>query len=427
MPTPTSRLADLRAALAAANLDGFVVPLTDEHMSEYVGGYAQRLEWLTGFGGSAGTAVVLADKAAMFTDGRYTVQVREQVSPADWAYVPIPQDSVAGWLGQHAPDGSRVGYDPWLHTRAWVEQVDAALVTRDGKLVAVDANPIDALWSDRPQPSDAKLAPYDEALAGQSSAAKRAMIGDWLAERKADALVLTALDSIAWALNVRGADVAHTPVALSYAIVDADGSAELFVAPGKVDDAVLRHLGNAVKVRDRAEFAGALGSYAGKRVAADPERSVAAIVQALEAGGATIVAERDPVVLAKAKKNRSRSPATAPLPSATAPRSPASCAGSRRRRPRAARPSSPPPRSCSNSAKRPARSGTPRSTRSQARARTARSRIITSPRNRTRRSSPASSTSSIRAASISTAPPTSPASCPSASPPPKCATASPAC
>ncbi len=303
MPAPTSRLAALRTALAAQALDGFVVPLTDEHMSEYVGGYAQRLAWLTGFGGSAGTAVVLAGKAAIFIDGRYTVQVREQVSAADWDYVPIPQESVAGWIAEHAPDGARIGYDPWLHTRASVEQIGAALALRGGQIVAVETNPIDALWADRPQPSGAKLEPYDEALAGQSSAAKRAMIGDWLVERKADALVLTALDSIAWALNVRGADVAHTPVGLSYAIVDADGSAELFVAPGKVDDTVLRHLGNAVKVRDRAEFAQALGQYAGKRVAADPERSVAAIVQALEAGGATIVAERDPVVLAKAKKN----------------------------------------------------------------------------------------------------------------------------
>ena len=303
MPAPSTRLADLRSHLAAAGLDGFVVPLTDEHMSEYVGGYAQRLGWLTGFAGSAGTAVVLADRAAIFTDGRYTIQVREQVSAADWEYVLVPQDSVAGWLAAHAPAGGRIGYDPWLHTRAFVDDLTAALAPRGGTLAPVEANPIDALWADRPAPSDAVLAPYDDALAGQSSAAKRGAIGDWLTERNADALVLTALDSIAWTLNVRGADVAHTPVALAYAIVDADGSADLFVAPGKVDDATLRHLGNAVRVRDRAEFAGALGRYAGKRVAADPERSVAAIVASLEAGGATIVAERDPVVLAKARKN----------------------------------------------------------------------------------------------------------------------------
>jgi Xaa-Pro aminopeptidase len=303
MPAPSSRLADLRAQLAEQNLGGFLVPLTDEHQSEYVGGYAQRLGWLTGFGGSAGTAVVLADKAAIFTDGRYTVQVREQVSPADWEYVLVPQSSVAAWLGEHAPDGARIGYDPWLHTRASLDAIAEALAPRSGTLVAVEANPIDALWTDRPAPSPAGIEPYDDALAGRSSAAKRAGIADWLTARKADAVVITALDSIAWALNVRGADVAHTPVALAYMIVDADGSAELFTAPDKVDDAVLRHLGNAVRVRDRADFAPALARYAGKRVAADPERSAAAIVSALQAGGATLVAERDPVVLAKALKN----------------------------------------------------------------------------------------------------------------------------
>ena len=303
MPAPASRLAALRAHLAAAHLDGFVVPLTDEHMSEYVGGYAQRLGGLTGFEGSAGSAMVLADRAAIFTDGRYTIQVREQVSAADWDYVQVPEESVAGWLAEHAPADARIGYDPWLHTSGWVDEVGAALTPAGGALVAVEANPVDALWTDRPAPSSARLEPYDDALAGRSSAAKRAAVGDWLAERRADALVLTALDSIAWALNVRGTDVAHTPVALAYAIIDADGSAELFVAPEKVDDALLRHLGNAVRVRDRAEFAQALGTYAGKRVAADPERSVAAIVQALKAGSATIVPERDPVVLAKACKN----------------------------------------------------------------------------------------------------------------------------
>ena len=303
MPAPSSRLADLRTHLAAARLDGFVVPLTDEHQSEYVGSYAQRLAWLTGFGGSAGTAVVLAGEAAIFTDGRYTAQVRQQVSEADWEYVLVPDESVAAWLAAHAPDGARIGYDPWLHTRGFVDAVGKALAPRGVTLVAVEANPVDALWTDRPAPSPAKLVPYDDALAGRSSAAKREAIGDWLAERKADAVVLTALDSIAWALNVRGADVAHTPVALAYAIVDADGSAELFVAPEKVDEAVVRHLGNAVRVRDRADFAPALARYRGKRVAADPERSVAAIVRALEAGGATILAERDPVVLAKALKN----------------------------------------------------------------------------------------------------------------------------
>jgi len=299
-----ARLSALRATLAADGLDGFVVPLTDEHMSEYVGDYAQRLAWLTGFAGSAGTAVVLADRAAIFTDGRYTIQVREQVAAADWDYVGVPAESVGGWLGQHAPDGARIGYDPWLHTGAWVAETARALADRGGTLVAVDRNPIDAVWRDRPAPSPARMTVYATDLAGASSAEKRAAIGDWLTANRADAVVLSALDSIAWTLNVRGDDVAHTPVALSYAIVGADGTTDLFVAPEKIDDAVRQHLGNAVRVHDRAAFAGALGGFAGKRVAADPERAVTAIVDALAAGGATVLAVRDPVVLAKALKNR---------------------------------------------------------------------------------------------------------------------------
>ena len=304
MSIHSTRLAALRAQLAHDRLDGFVVPLTDEHMSEYVGAYAQRLAWLTGFQGSAGSAVVLTERAAIFTDGRYTLQVREQVSADDWAYVAVPATNIAAWLGEHAPAGGRIGYDPWLHTRGWVEDTRAALAARGAELVAVETNPIDAVWSDRPLASDAPLVVQDEARAGVGSAAKRAQIADWLAATKADAVVLTALDSIAWALNVRGQDVAHTPVALAYAIVDADGTADLFVAPEKVSDAVRQHLGNAIRLHPRSAFADALSRYAGKRIAADPERAVAAIFDRLDQGGATVLALRDPVVLAKAVKNR---------------------------------------------------------------------------------------------------------------------------
>ena len=296
------RLLALRTQLAARGLDGFLVPLTDEHMSEYVGAYAQRLGWLTGFGGSAGTAVVLANTAAIFTDGRYTIQVREEVDGADWEYVGVPEGSVAGWLKAHAPARARIGYDPWLHTRAGVEQLAQALGSH-ATPVPVDANPIDAIWTDRPAPSPAPLAVHDDALAGQSSAQKRAAIADWLAEQGADAVVLSALDSIAWALNVRGADVAHTPVALSYALAHADGTLDLYVAPEKITDAVRQHLGNAVRLHDRAAFDAGLGAFAGKTVAVDPERAVAAIPRAIEAAGGTVLSARDPAVLAKAIKN----------------------------------------------------------------------------------------------------------------------------
>jgi len=304
MSTYADRLAALRDELARRRLDGFVVPLTDEHMSEYVGAYAQRLAWLTGFQGSAGSAVVLPAEAAIFVDGRYTLQVREQVSPDHWSYQSVPQTSVADWLKTHAPAGGRIGYDPWLHTKGWVKQAEAALAERGGELVAVDTNPVDAVWPDRPAPSDARLVVQPDALAGRTSADKRQQIADWLVERKADAAVLSALDSIAWTFNVRGTDVEHTPVALAYAIVNADGTADLFVAPEKIGDDVRQHLGNAVRVHPRDAFAGYLGGLAGKRVAADPDRAVAAIFGRLDSAGARILELRDPAVLPKAIKNQ---------------------------------------------------------------------------------------------------------------------------
>jgi Xaa-Pro aminopeptidase len=303
MSNYADRLQALREELARRRLDGFVVPLTDEHMSEYVGAYAQRLAWLTGFQGSAGTAAVLPAEAAIFIDGRYTLQVREQVSADQWSYQSVPQTSVASWLSEHAPDNARIGYDPWLHTKTWVEQATSALAEKGAELVAVDTNPIDAVWPDRPLPSDARLVVQPDQFAGRSSADKRQEIADWLASKKADAAVLSALDSIAWTFNVRGQDVDRTPVALAYALVNADGTADLFVAPEKIGDDVAQHLGNAVRLHPRDAFAGHLATLKGKRVAADPERAVSAIFAALEGAGATLLELRDPAVLPKAIKN----------------------------------------------------------------------------------------------------------------------------
>ncbi len=303
MSSYEDRLKALREELARRRLDGFVVPLTDEHMSEYVGAYARRLAWLTGFQGSAGSAVVLPAEAAIFVDGRYTLQVREQVDGQHWSYQSVPQTSTAQWLEQHAPDGGRIGYDAWLHTRGWVEAARKALAGKGAELVAVDTNPVDAIWPDRPAPSAARLVVQPDALTGRSSAAKRADIADWLASKKADSAVLSALDSIAWAFNIRGQDVDRTPVALAYALVHADATADLFVAPDKLDETVKAHLGNGVRLHDRAAFEPALKAMAGKTVAVDPERAVAAIFAALSGAGATLIEERDPVVLPKAVKN----------------------------------------------------------------------------------------------------------------------------
>jgi Xaa-Pro aminopeptidase len=303
MSTYEARLAALREQLKAERLDGFVVPLTDEHMSEYVGTYAQRLAWLTGFQGSAGSAAVLPEEAAIFTDGRYTLQVRDQVDGRHWSYQSVPETSVADWLKQHAPGGGRIGYDPWLHTSDWVRRAREALADKGAELVAVHRNPIDAVWGDKPEPSKARLAVHPDRYAGKSSAAKRQEMADWLKEQKADAAVLSALDSVAWTFNVRGEDVEHTPVALSFAVVHEDGTADLFVEPEKIGDEVRQHLGNGVRVHGRDAFEPYLRSLAGRTVIADPERAVAAIFEALEGAGAKVVRKRDPAVLPKALKN----------------------------------------------------------------------------------------------------------------------------
>ena len=303
MSSHEARLAALREQLKADRLDGFVVPLTDEHMSEYVGSYAQRLAWLTGFQGSAGSAVVLPEEAAIFTDGRYTLQVRDQVDGRLWSYQSVPETSVADWLKSNAPDGARIGYDPWLHTSDWVKKAREALAEKGAELVAVGRNPVDAIWAERPEPSKARLAVHPERHAGKSSAAKRQEMADWLKEQKADAAVLSALDSIAWTFNVRGQDVEHTPVALSFALVHDDGTADLFVAPEKLGEDVRQHLGNGVRIHERHNFEPHLGSLQGKTVIADPERAVAAIFEALEGAGAKVVRKRDPSVLPRAVKN----------------------------------------------------------------------------------------------------------------------------
>ena len=303
MQTHEARLDALRKQLARQGLDGFVIPISDEHMSEYVGAYAQRLEWLTGFGGSAGTAVVLANEAAIFVDGRYTLQVRDQVDGKQWSYQSVPQTSVAEWLGQYAPQGAKIGYDAWLHAKGWAQGVAKTLEGRGASLVAVPSNPVDAVWQDRPAPSLAPAVPHATELAGKSATEKRAEVAEWLAAKGLDAAVITALDSVAWLLNIRGADVDRTPVALSFVIANADGTADLFIAPEKVTPELTAHLGNAVRVQPREAFVPALQALKGKKVAADPERAVAAVFQALEGAGAHVVSVTDPVVLPKAIKN----------------------------------------------------------------------------------------------------------------------------
>lgn len=297
------RLDALRAELAARGLDGFVIPISDEHMSEYVGSYAQRLAWLTGFGGSAGTAAVLADRAAIFVDGRYTVQVREQVDGALFEYRSVPAEPLPAWLADHAPAGAKIGFDPWLHGKPWVDACNAALAAKGAALVPVSGNPVDAVWADRPAPSLAPALVHPTDLAGQSSEAKRSQVAEWLTKRGLDAAVISALDSVAWLLNIRGQDVDRTPVALSFVLAHADGTAELFMEEAKVTPELRAHLGNAVSIRPYGAIAEGLARMKGRKVAVDPERSAQAVFAALGEAGAIAVELTDPTILPKAQKN----------------------------------------------------------------------------------------------------------------------------
>ena len=308
MNTHEVRLEALRKELKNRGLDGFVVPISDEHMSEYVGAYAQRLHWLTGFGGSAGSAAVLAEAAngpgaAVFVDGRYTIQVRDQVDGRLFEHQSSLVTSPAAWLAQHAPQGAKIGYDAWLHGKPWVDASTAALKAIGAQLVPVEGNPIDTVWADQPVPSPAPAVAHSAALAGEASEAKRSQVAEWLSAKGLDAAVISALDSVAWLLNIRGADVDRTPVALSYVLAHADGTAELFIAEEKVTPELRVHLGNAVTIRGRDRFVPQLQALAGKKVAVDPDRTVQAVFAALSGAGANVIELTDPTILPKAIKN----------------------------------------------------------------------------------------------------------------------------
>jgi len=299
------RLARLRAELAGRGLDGFLVPMADEYQNEYVPPSAKRLQWLTGFTGSAGLAVVLAERVAVFSDGRYTLQLAQQVDAALFETRHITDEPPADWIAQHLPKGGRLGYDPWLFTRDGLARMRQAAERAGGMLVATDGNPLDAVWTDRPPPPLAPVEPHAIEYAGESAEAKRARIAAELARQGIDAAVLTAPDSIAWLLNVRGGDVAHTPLPLSYAVLDAAGHVELFLDPRKRGDDLARHLGNGVTLAEPARFGAALDALgeAGRAVRADAASCPAWVLDRLEAAGARIVAGADPCQLPKACKN----------------------------------------------------------------------------------------------------------------------------
>ena len=304
-PDPAQRLADLRAALKRRELDGFVVPRGDEHQGEYVPQRAQRLGWLTGFTGSAGNAAVTSDRAAIFVDGRYTLQVRGEVPSDLYEYKHLVEDPLTDWIVAALPEGGRFGFDPWLHTIGWVEKTRAALERAGILLIPCEDNPLDSVWQGQPPAPLAPVVPQDEAFAGESSADKRARLAEELGRSGIAAAVLTQPDSIAWLLNIRGADVPCTPLPLSFAILSADASVELFLDPRKLAPQTRAHLGNQVRVRPVEEFGPALDAVASgsARVLADPTCTSAWIVDRLHLAGAKVERDGDPCALPKACKN----------------------------------------------------------------------------------------------------------------------------
>lgn len=293
------------AELQRRQLDGLLVPLADQHQGESVPPSAQRLAWLTGFTGSAGLAIVYPPGSAIFVDGRYTLQVVDQVAGELFQPQHLLEQPPTEWLAKHLQAGAHIGYDPWLHTADNLKKLHTACAQAGAVLVACTDNPVDAVWTDRPPPPLAPAVVHPMEYAGESSSAKRLRLGEQLAAAGVDAAVLTQPDSIAWLLNVRGGDVAHAPLVLSFALLYADGRVDWFVDARKLDDSLRDHLGPAVRacVPEGLDNAvEALGRY-GRRVRIDPATAAAYLFERLEQAGAKLDRAADPCVLPKACKN----------------------------------------------------------------------------------------------------------------------------
>jgi Xaa-Pro aminopeptidase len=304
--TPTQgppRLAALRAELKRRGLDGFIIPRADEHQGEYVPPRAERLSWLTGFTGSAGTAVVLQDKAAVFIDGRYTVQAAEQVDAKAFLHLSLIDQPPPDWIAAELPKGGKFGYDPLLHTMANVEALQSAVTKAGGTLVPCMENPLDATWDDQPAAPLGAVSTQTLDYAGESSEEKRERIAKLLRDAKTDAAVLTLPESIAWLLNIRGSDVPHTPFPLSFAVLQKDGHVDLFIDRRKFTPGIETWLGNHVTVRAPEELGPHLKAQSKKRIQIDPATASAWLFDQLKQGGAEIVRAADPVLLPKACKN----------------------------------------------------------------------------------------------------------------------------
>ncbi len=295
------RLADLRARLRGMGLDGFLVPRADAHQGEYVAARDERLRWLTGFTGSAGFCVVLPDLAGVFVDGRYRTQVKAQVDLGSFTPVPWPETRAGEWIKQKLAKG-RIGFDPWLHTIDEIETLEKLLENSGVSIIKTNSNPIDLDWKDQPDAPVGKIFAHPDALAGESSAAKRARLADELRTAKQRAAVLTLPDSICWLLNIRGADVPKNPVAHGFAVLHDDGRVQFFVDTRKIDDDVRAQLGPEVALRAPADFADALVGLTGP-VRVDKGSAPLAVADILRDAGVDLAWGDDPCRLPKARKN----------------------------------------------------------------------------------------------------------------------------
>ncbi len=304
-PAGAPRLAALRAELQRRGLDGFIVPRADRYQNEYVPPDAERLAWLTGFTGSAGVAIVLAGRAVIFVDGRYVVQVRDEVNTADFTVEHLVEHPPAAWIEENLPAGAKLGFSPWLHTVDGAERLAKACEAARASLVAVDDNPIDAGWSDRPRPPPGAVVLHDLRYAGEDAAAKLARVRDGMQKHAADALVISDPQSVSWLFNIRGNDVPHTPVVLATAVVPKDGRPALYVDGRKLGDDVRRHLEEIAEIKTDADFERdlvALGK-AHRTVRLDPGICPDAIARLIIGNGGRVMHGGDPVVPMKAVKN----------------------------------------------------------------------------------------------------------------------------
>ncbi|TFF18724.1 aminopeptidase P family protein [Jiella endophytica] len=298
-----ARIAELRQVLKEAGVDGFIVPRADEHQGEYIPPSAARLEWLTGFSGSAGVAIVLKDRAAILVDGRYTLQVRDQVDLSVVTPLSSIDTPLSAYLKSEAA-GKKIAYDPWLHTIGEVERLSEIMTASGGELVALADNPVDRIWTDRPQPPKGRAFLHGDNLAGKNAAAKIGEVQTAIAEANADLTVLTDPSSIAWLFNIRGADVDHTPLMLAFAIVPADGRPRLYVDPDKLEPGIAGHLASLADIGSPQAFEPDLADLVKARAAGlDPALAAARLAEIVETAGGHIVELADPARLPRAIKN----------------------------------------------------------------------------------------------------------------------------